>query len=65
MKHEPEWKIYDCPTCDSKAGQSCGRQHFGGSWWERCSPHAARKQLAFFNQWEKIVRAPLDSAGKD
>lgn len=41
------WKTVDCPTCDSKAGQSCGRPKFGVPWqWERTAPHAARKRAA-------------------
>lgn len=43
---EPLWKQFDCPTCDSKMGQSCGRIRRGDNWWERCAPHAARKRLA-------------------
>ena len=38
-----DWKTRDCPTCKSKAGESCGRQQFGGSWWVRTAPHTARK----------------------
>ena len=37
------WKSRDCPTCKSKAGESCGRQQFGGAWWIRTAPHTARK----------------------
>ena len=39
----PEWKTRDCPTCKSKAGESCGRPQFGGRWWVRTAPHTARK----------------------
>lgn len=44
---EPQWKLVDCPTCDSKRGQSCGRfRMWSLNHWERVNPHTARKRAA-------------------
>jgi hypothetical protein len=40
----PHWKDVDCPVCDSKAGQPCGKVEWRT--WVRTAPHAARKRLA-------------------
>jgi hypothetical protein len=46
-KAPKHWKDVDCPTCEAKAGESCGRRPPGAPWgWERVSAHAARKRLA-------------------
>lgn len=42
----PKWKTVDCPTCESKAGGSCGEIKRGASYWIRVAPHVARKRLA-------------------
>ena len=43
----PAWKTVECPTCDAKPGESCGRRDLGVPWWWwRTAPHAARRRLA-------------------
>ncbi len=41
------WKTVDCPTCDSRAGESCGGPTLGApAIWQRSAPHVARKRVA-------------------
>lgn len=46
-KPPPAWRTVLCPTCEAKAGESCGRSMHGMPWgWVRTSPHIARKRAA-------------------
>jgi hypothetical protein len=56
----PAWKRVSCPTCNSTAGESCGRRPMGVPWgWVRTAPHQARKAFGMAQlDAEKRMRNP-------
>ena len=55
MIRSPMWKASACPTCGSKAGESCGNRRLGkiGA---MVSPHIARKRMAVQMAREILVK---------